>query len=323
MTNNAPTPPIPIAVGVLIRADGKVLLSKRRMDAPQGGLWEFPGGKREANESLVETLQRELQEELGIRIQHYRPLIQITQSYAEYRVRLNVYQISSWLGEPRGQEGQAIQWTSTDKLAEYPMPVGNKPIRNAIQLPDRYIITPAQINDPNVFLHNLRSMLEQANPGMLQFRVFGLDSHQYHTLMPQVQMLCDQANTPFMLNADARTAKQAGAQGLHLSSRQLSKHRERPAGFTWVAASCHTAQDLQQAQTIGVDFAVLSPVMPTLSHPDAEPLGWEQFRQRVESATIPVYALGGMHDALMQQAWQAGAQGIAGIRGLWPVSGLS
>ena len=92
----------------------------------------------------------------------------------------------------------------------------------------------------------------------------------------------------------------------------------RPAGFHRLAASCHNAADLQQAQRIGADFAVLSPVLPTQSHPEATLLGWQSFAEQVAAATIPVYALGGMTMNQLPQAWQSGAQGIAGIRGLWP-----
>jgi thiamine monophosphate synthase len=59
-------------------------------------------------------------------------------------------------------------------------------------------------------------------------------------------------------------------------------------------------------------------VLPTRSHPDAQPLGWERFAALTEEAAIPVYALGGMHPGLLAQAWESGAQGVAGIRGLWP-----
>ena len=84
-----------------------------------------------------------------------------------------------------------------------------------------------------------------------------------------------------------------------------------------LAASCHSSSDLQQAQQIGADFALLSPVLPTRSHPDADPLGWDGFARLVADANLPVFALGGMRPEVLRTAWQHGAQGIAGIRGLW------
>jgi 8-oxo-dGTP diphosphatase len=65
------------------------------------------------------------------------------------------------------------------------------------------------------------------------------------------------------------------------------------------------------------DFACLSPVMPTASHPQAEPLGWTTFRELAEAASLPVYALGGLSPRDETQAQAAGGQGVAGIRGFW------
>ena len=73
----------------------------------------------------------------------------------------------------------------------------------------------------------------------------------------------------------------------------------------------------EQAERIGVDFAVLSPVLATASHPEAEPLGWQRFQALVEKVNIPVYALGGMSPRMVGQARECGGQGIAAIRGLW------
>ena len=84
-----------------------------------------------------------------------------------------------------------------------------------------------------------------------------------------------------------------------------------------MAASCHNASELAQAARIGADFAVLSPVLTTRSHPQATPLGWRRFAELVTPAAMPVYALGGMQPSMVAQAWQQGGQGIAAIGGLW------
>jgi 8-oxo-dGTP diphosphatase len=84
-----------------------------------------------------------------------------------------------------------------------------------------------------------------------------------------------------------------------------------------VAASCHNAAELTHAQQIGVDFAVLSPVRETASHPDAVPLGWERFAALLEAADFPVYALGGMQPGDLAPARDAGAQGLAMISAVW------
>ncbi len=98
---------------------------------------------------------------------------------------------------------------------------------------------------------------------------------------------------------------------MRLSQRPLPAH-------LWVAASCHNADELQQAVRIGCDFVVLGPVQPTASHPDAPHLDWSGLQTLCEVTRVPVYALGGLRSSDLDAAWRAGAQGIAAIRGLWP-----
>ena len=88
-----------------------------------------------------------------------------------------------------------------------------------------------------------------------------------------------------------------------------------------VGASCHNAAELDRAQSLGLDYALLSPVLPTASHPGAAPLGWEKFAELVERTALPVYALGGMTQRHIAVARQCGGQGIAAIGGLWPETG--
>jgi 8-oxo-dGTP diphosphatase len=82
----------------------------------------------------------------------------------------------------------------------------------------------------------------------------------------------------------------------------------------WVGASCHDAGELERAAELGVDFATLSPVCATASHPDSAPLGWQRFAQLVAAARLPVYALGGVGPGDLERARASGAQGVAGIR---------
>jgi 8-oxo-dGTP diphosphatase len=86
-----------------------------------------------------------------------------------------------------------------------------------------------------------------------------------------------------------------------------------------VGASCHGATDLARAADLGLDYALLSPVMPTASHPGAPYLGWDRFSALAEVARLPVYALGGLGPRDLELAIDQGAQGVAAIRGLWSV----
>jgi 8-oxo-dGTP diphosphatase len=89
-----------------------------------------------------------------------------------------------------------------------------------------------------------------------------------------------------------------------------------------VAASCHDETELRQAARIGADFAVLSPVHATRSHPNARPLGWAEFARLRMISDIPVYALGGVTADDLETARVAGAAGLAMIHGIWDAASI-
>jgi 8-oxo-dGTP diphosphatase len=94
---------------------------------------------------------------------------------------------------------------------------------------------------------------------------------------------------------------------------------QRPLGpHLWVGASCHDAAEIAHAARIGVDFIVLGPVQPTVSHDGAPVLGWPRFEDLVRDAPMPVFALGGLRRDDLSKARACGAQGIAGISAFWP-----
>jgi len=305
-----------VAAGALLDASGRILLARRHDDAHQGGLWEFPGGKMESGETPEAALARELHEEIGVWVEAAQPLIRVAHCYPDLEVVLHVYRVHAWSGEPHSREGQALAWVEPKALTAYPMPAADRPIVAALQLPDRYVITPPEISDPKGFLAQLDALLTRGLR-LLQYRVFEAAGADPLELFQAVEESCRRAGAVVLLNAAMPGAERLQPQGLHLSSRQLFSWERRPADMTWVAASCHDADDLVRARQLGLDFAVLSPVLPTRSHPDAEPLRWEGFTRLVSDAGLPVYALGGMHERLLTAAQEAGAQGIAGIRGFW------
>ena len=84
------------------------------------------------------------------------------------------------------------------------------------------------------------------------------------------------------------------------------------------AASCHTREEIERAGMLGIDFAVLGPVLPTPTHAFAPALGWEGFARCAEATAIPVFALGGLAPGDLDTAILHGAHGIAMRRGAWP-----
>lgn len=121
-----------VAVGVIENGAGAVLISRRGASQHQAGKWEFPGGKVEAGESLPEALARELYEELGIRVLSCRALMVVDHDYVDKQVRLDVWRVTSFSGEPTGREGQAVSWVAIPALAGYAFPEANTPIVEAV-----------------------------------------------------------------------------------------------------------------------------------------------------------------------------------------------
>ncbi|MCW8907453.1 MAG: Nudix family hydrolase [Sedimenticola sp.] len=308
---------IPVAVAVIQDGRGRVLLTRRAQGSHQGGLWEFPGGKLEPGESLAQALKREIREELGIEVSAHQPLITINHDYTDRRVRLEVHRVLDYQGVPSGLEGQPLAWVSPSDLKHYPMPAADRPVCNALRLPETYMITGDNADNLERFLAQLADAIDRGER-LVQLRVPGLEDDRYRELARVVQHYCAERSVTLLLNAPLSLVHDLDADGIHLNSRQLMTLSERPlTRDKWVAASCHSLEELRQALAIGVDFCVLSPVLPTASHPDAEILGWDRFEQWVDQVNVPVYALGGMTATEIQTARSRGGQGVAAIRGLW------
>ena len=107
---SAPRPAVDVAVGVLLDAEGRFLLTSRPEGKVYAGYWEFPGGKLEAGESVESALRRELHEELGITIGVAEPWNVTLMDYAHARVRLHFCKVRAWRGEFEMREGQAMAW---------------------------------------------------------------------------------------------------------------------------------------------------------------------------------------------------------------------
>ena len=110
MTETSNKAPVDVAVGILMRPDGDVLLGQRPDGKPYAGYWEFPGGKVEAGEDIFAALQREFMEELGVQVVSGEAWCCVEHVYEHAHVRLYFYICREWIGEPQSLEGQAFAW---------------------------------------------------------------------------------------------------------------------------------------------------------------------------------------------------------------------
>lgn len=307
-----------VVAAVIRDPQRRVLIARRSDKQHQGGLWEFPGGKVEAGESPRQALERELVEELDIRVQEARPLIRVSHDYPDRQVELDVWEVLSFSGEARGLEGQPLAWVTSRQLADYEFPAANRPIVAAARLPDCYLITPEGLS-PDQLLSGVRRALESGTQ-LLQLRAPGMFDAAYRDLAVDILGLCA-GRAQLMLKGPLEWLGDFPAAGWHLSSEQLRRYAAAGRPFPrdrWLAASCHSAEELALARQMGVDFVTLSPVLPTQTHPEVQPLGWETAAALLADFPHPAYLLGGLNPAQIAEARAAGAQGIAAIRALWP-----
>ncbi|MGH8352363.1 MAG: Nudix family hydrolase [Pseudomonas sp.] len=308
-----------VAAAVIRGVDGRILIARRPEAKHQGGLWEFPGGKVEEGEAVPTALARELDEELGIRVSAARPLIQVRHDYPDKQVLLDVWEVSAFSGAPHGAEGQPLAWVAPRQLSDYEFPAANRPILAAACLPERYLITPEGLA-PQALLQGLKAALD-AGVRLLQLRAPAMYSPEYRDLAVDAVGLCA-GRAQLMLKGPLEWLGDFPAAGWHLTSAQLRTYAAKGRPFPpqrWLAASCHSAEELALATEMGVDFVTLSPLQATPTHPGAEALGWDKAAELIAGFNQPVYLLGGVGAAQTERAWRVGAQGVAGIRAFWPL----
>jgi 8-oxo-dGTP diphosphatase len=306
---------VDVAVAVLIRSDGAVLLAQRPSSKVYSGYWEFPGGKIEPGELVAEALKREIREELGIEIERAYPWITRVFTYPHAKVRLHFYRVTAWRGEPSALEHQATAWQRPDAIELAPLLPANGPVLRSLLLPAEYAITRAGELGVEAFLLRLETRL-RGGLKLIQVREKTFARQAAEGFARRVIALAHAHRAKVLVNADVALARNIGADGVHLTAEQLRSAPARP-DFTWCGASCHSSEELQRAEALGVDLVVLGPVHATPSHPDAVPLGWERFREIARGAAVPVYALGGIVPRDLEQALSCGAHGIAMVRGSW------
>ncbi len=303
-----------VAVAVLLREDGAVLLGRRPPGKPYAGYWEFPGGKVEPGETVAEALRRELREELGLDVERAHPWITRRFVYPHATVKLRFYRVTSWRGDLKDHEHEAVAWQQPGGVNVAPLLPANDSVLKALRLPPVYAVTHAGPAARDFLLR-----LERALAGglkLVQVRERGMDEAALRAFASEVISRARPSGAMVMINADPALAASLGADGVHLSAARLSRLERRP-DLPWVAASCHDASALERAADLGLDFAVLGPVRPTPTHPDAAPLGWARFRELIGDCPLPVFAIGGMRPEQLDEAWAHGAHGVAVMRAAW------
>ena len=299
-------PEIQVACAIIWCKD-HILLSYRDVDAHQGGLWEFPGGKFEPNELPVQCLSRELHEELGIQIGDAYFVCQIPWSYGDKKIRLWVYEVFDFAGVAEGRESQEIEWVHRDALYKRPFPAANMSIVRAVGLPRfaRFFGVDRTIA-PAFWASQLN------NQSLVYFRgvppsdrlIGGIDAaldHGHSVILTLDQLPC------FRIGCGVHFRKSDHPDEVYKALDRVEK--------PWpVTAGIRNRNDWLRQRDFGVDAFFISPVGDTPSHPGMPALGWSGFQLLAEEVGVPSYALGGMQLADLVTVTKHSGYGVAGIR---------
>jgi 8-oxo-dGTP diphosphatase len=299
---------VEVAAAVIERADGAFLLAQRPRGKVYAGWWEFPGGKIGDGEDPHAGLARELHEELGIDVRRAYPWITRVHAYAHATVRLNFFRVVDWTGEPHPREEQAVRWQRLDEPMAEPMLPANAPVLAALALPLEYAVTDAASYGIEPILGRIEARLRQ---GLRLIQVRDKELADRERFLRRVCALAASHAARVLVNGGPDVAD-----GLHFTAAQLMKLAQRPERGL-AAASCHTRVELDHAVKLALDFAVLGPVRPTATHAGMPLLGWDGFAALARGCPIPVYAIGGLAPADLDEARRHGAHGLAMIRGAW------
>ena len=301
----------------------KIFFTRRKKGQHLQDLWEFPGGKLEAGENRFQALYRELEEEVGIRVHSALPFYSLVHQYQDKTIYLDVWEVKRFSGQAHGREGQQSEWLELSELSEYPFPDADLPILKALSLPSKLLITPNLFaTDVDLILQQFSTLLHKQVFPLVLFRSDQLDDKNYAELAIKLQNICEANNSEIIISRpdmDRLKSKLFNSfNRRHINSLILRTVTSNPFGESIkLSASCQSNIELNQAQNLNCDFALLSAVKETTSYAGRLVHGWFQFNKITSQARLPVFALGGVKSGDLTVARYQGAIGVAGTTNFW------
>lgn len=307
------------------RNSAKFLITQRKKGQHLEDFWEFPGGKIETAESRFKALQRELDEEIGIQVISALPYQSVLHRYPDKHILLDVWEVTGYRGKVRGLEGQSTRWLTLDNVDRYEFPDADLPVLTALNLPQKLLITPDMPEQhEDAFIAQFESLMSAHPYPLVQFRSHHLSDKNYARVAERLRAVCEPYRADVIINRSTLKSLQSRIfkkfKRRHLNSLVLQALPENSFSEEIIlSASCHDELELRKAQQLGCQFALLSMVRDTPSHPGRHGKGWFRIKQIISKTSLPVYALGGVNRRDFCAARFQGAIGVAGITDFWTI----
>lgn len=266
--------PLNVAVLALENRYGEILLSFRKKHQHQGGLWEFPGGKVEKNETAEEALLREIGEELAYSPNDFTNLIQITHQYSDICVKLYVFYCKDENPLITAAEKQSLKWVKKQRLHLEQTPAADKAIIDAIQLPS---IIKYQKLKKTTDIHLLNRL---ADTGLW----IDITGHSI-TQQERIILMADKKRSDhifFQPLPDIRINKLSFNR--HLSTLDI-KHHSTPSTNHWTFAHCKDLGEVKKAIKYGCDFVIFCKF-----DAKSKVFDWQDYQKALLASSVPVYA---------------------------------
>jgi len=284
--------PIDVVAGVIRGSDERILICLRPRRLHQGGLWEFPGGKRESGESRLAALARELREEIGIELRRATPLLRLKHDYGDKIVSLDVWDVTAWDGSASGLEGQELQWVDVSVLPRFDFPAANATIIAAARLPRVMLV--ADWTHLSADRH-LRALERHLQAGC-RLAVVPYSPHGCANFASRAADLATRYAAEFhFFGAPAETQRYPG---LHVRL-PGSQSTPIPSGRV-LSATVGTLEDFRLAESAGAEWIVLASAAAS----------GQEFRAHLTMSGTPAYRAGACSESGYVNAIGEGYQGI-------------
>ncbi len=290
------TPAIDVAVAIVRDDRGRVLMAERTARQVSAGFWELPGGKIDAGETAAQAVARELQEEVGLRAERLVAWRVHEYAFPLRRVRLHLFRVVAWSGQPHGHEGQQLAWVDPADPAVAPVLPSNL-------LPLAALAWPPLL--PVLRLSRAADLSWPTLPWAAGLRLWLLAAPALApTQRVQLAQRLRSAGARLLLEGSPLEALRASASGLFSPAQALNALSARPTAQLWLAG-CRDETDLERARRLGADAAVVD-------------VGgdWKRLARLAAGTPLALYAGGA---AAPEDAGRALACGAAGVAAVVPI----